>query len=74
LVIITEWDAFRSLDFERLRILLEQPVLVDLRNVYLASEVQDRGFTYFGIGRPRTIATRTRSHERATSVPALAAI
>ena len=50
LVIVTEWEQFRALDFERLRAVMKQPVLVDLRNVYRPEEIE--GFTYHGIGRP----------------------
>ena len=34
LVIVTEWEQFRALDFDRLKAMMAQPVLVDLRNVY----------------------------------------
>jgi UDPglucose 6-dehydrogenase len=50
LVIVTEWEQFRALDFERLRSVMKQPVLVDLRNVYRPEDIE--GFTYHGIGRP----------------------
>ena len=50
-VIVTEWDAFRALDFGRVKDLLKTPVLVDLRNIYKAKEVQDAGFTYASVGR-----------------------
>lgn len=53
LVIVTEWNEFRALDLERVRELLASPVLVDLRNIYNASEMQDAGFDYHSIGRPR---------------------
>jgi UDPglucose 6-dehydrogenase len=49
LVIVTEWEQFRALDFERLRGVMKQAVLVDLRNVYHPEELQ--GFAYYGIGR-----------------------
>ncbi len=49
LVIVTEWEQFRALDFERLRGVMRQPVLVDLRNVYRPEELN--GFAYHGIGR-----------------------
>src|SRR6478609_9141329 len=39
LVIVTEWEQFRALDFERLKSVMERPVLVDLRNVYRAEDV-----------------------------------
>lgn len=51
LVIITEWDIFRALDFSRLKTLMKSPVLVDLRNVYKGDEVVQNGFTYVGVGR-----------------------
>ena len=51
LVIVTEWNAFRALDFDRLRETMAEPVLVDLRNVYDPSEVTRRGFRYVGVGR-----------------------
>lgn len=51
IVIVTEWDAFRALDFPRLRSLMRKPVLVDLRNVYNEAEVTQHGFAYVGIGR-----------------------
>ncbi len=51
LVIITEWDAFRALDLERVKALLAAPVLVDLRNIYAPGEVERQGFTYVSVGR-----------------------
>ncbi len=50
-VLITEWNAFRSLDLRRMRRLLSSPVVVDLRNVYDPDEMMDAGFTYHCIGR-----------------------
>jgi UDPglucose 6-dehydrogenase len=52
LVILTEWDAFRALDFERLGRLMKARVLIDLRNVYRRGEVSRHGFRYVSIGRP----------------------
>ena len=51
LVIVTEWDAFRALDLERVKGLLAAPVLVDLRNIYDPAEVKRQGFTYASVGR-----------------------
>jgi UDPglucose 6-dehydrogenase len=53
LVIVTEWEQFRALDFDRLKAVMAQPVLVDLRNVYRPDEMARRGFAYEGIGRAR---------------------
>ncbi|MDK2746816.1 MAG: UDP-glucose/GDP-mannose dehydrogenase family protein [Brevundimonas sp.] len=50
-VIITEWDQFRALDLDRIKLLMNQPVLVDLRNVYRPEDMLKRGFRYSGIGR-----------------------
>jgi UDPglucose 6-dehydrogenase len=52
-VIITEWNAFRALDLERLKTIMKSPVLVDLRNIYRKDEVARYGFTYTCIGRPQ---------------------
>lgn len=52
LVLVTEWDQFRSLDFATLRGLMRNPLLVDLRNVYSGAEVEAYGFRYESIGRP----------------------
>ncbi|MBB4640207.1 UDP-glucose dehydrogenase family protein [Rhizorhapis suberifaciens] len=51
LAIATEWDAFRALDLTRVKSLLGQPVLVDLRNIYPRADVEKAGLTYHGVGR-----------------------
>lgn len=51
LVIITDWDDFKSLDFEDLREVMKSPVLVDLRNLYNPAQVRELGFTYHSVGR-----------------------
>ena len=50
-VLVTEWDAFRALDMDRVRSLMAKPVLVDLRNVYRPEEMARRGIDYRSIGR-----------------------
>ncbi|MFN4311096.1 MAG: UDP-glucose dehydrogenase family protein [Ferrovibrio sp.] len=52
LVIITEWNQFRALDLGRMKTLLKQPVLVDLRNIYKPAEMRQAGFSYYSVGRP----------------------
>ena len=52
LVLVTEWNEFRSLDLARLKATMKAPVLVDLRNVYRHDEVARYGFAYTSIGRP----------------------
>ncbi len=52
LILMTEWNQFRNLDFERLRAAMRQPVLLDLRNVYQPDRVAAAGFTHISVGRP----------------------
>ena len=51
-VIVTEWDAFRALDLERIKQIARRPLLIDLRNVYDPAEVRSAGFEYVSVGRP----------------------
>jgi UDPglucose 6-dehydrogenase len=53
LVLMTEWNQFRNLDLGRLKTLMRQPVLLDLRNVYEPEPAQACGFRYEGVGRGR---------------------
>jgi len=52
LVIVTEWDAFRALDLGRIKELLKEPVIVDLRNIYRPGDIRAKGFRYTSVGRP----------------------
>jgi UDPglucose 6-dehydrogenase len=51
LVIATEWEQFRALDLVRLKSVMARPLIVDLRNIYRAEEMQRAGFQYVPIGR-----------------------
>jgi UDPglucose 6-dehydrogenase len=51
MIIVTEWNQFRSLDMERVRSSLKQPVVVDLRNLYDPKRMKDQGFRYSSVGR-----------------------
>lgn len=51
LVLMTEWNQFRMLDLERVRSLLREPVVVDLRNVYDPVSMRKAGFRYDSVGR-----------------------
>jgi UDPglucose 6-dehydrogenase len=53
-VIVTEWEQFRALDFQRLKKVMKQPVIVDLRNIYRPEEADRLGFVYESVGRPRS--------------------
>jgi len=52
LVILTEWNSYRSLDLDRVKSLLKAPVFVDLRNIYRPDEMAAAGFRYSSLGRP----------------------
>jgi UDPglucose 6-dehydrogenase len=52
LIIMTEWNQFRNLDFEQLKKIMKQRILLDLRNVYEPQHVAAQGFRYFSVGRP----------------------
>ena len=58
LVIVTEWEAFRALNLQRLKSVLRQPIIVDLRNIYPPAEMRARGFVYRSIGRSTRDARR----------------
>ncbi len=51
LVIMTEWNVFRNLDFEKLKSVMRVPVLLDLRNVYDPERVAAAGFKHVSVGR-----------------------
>jgi UDPglucose 6-dehydrogenase len=50
-VIATEWEQFRALDLGRLKSVMAQPVIVDLRNIYRADEMKRAKFRYVAVGR-----------------------
>jgi len=51
LVIVTEWNEFKSLDMHRIKAAMRNPIVIDGRNIYEAVEMKRLGFTYRGIGR-----------------------
>jgi UDPglucose 6-dehydrogenase len=53
LVVITEWHEFRGLDPRRIKQVMRQPRIVDLRNIFNPEEMRGLGFTYEGVGRPQ---------------------
>jgi UDPglucose 6-dehydrogenase len=50
-VFLTEWNSYRALDLKRMKSILRQPVVIDLRNIYRPSEMRAVGFRYSSIGR-----------------------
>ena len=65
LVIVTEWQAFRAPDFERMRVLLREPVIFDGRNLYAPAELGAAGFEYHPIGRHRAPVAKIKKLARA---------
>jgi len=60
LLILTEWNAFRALNFARIKEVMKTPVLIDLRNIYDPAEMLAAGFDYACIGRPNLEAETRR--------------
>jgi UDPglucose 6-dehydrogenase len=52
LLIATEWDEFRKLDWDRIRDSMARPLIVDGRNLLSSREMKERGFEYRSFGRP----------------------
>jgi UDPglucose 6-dehydrogenase len=52
LIIVTEWQAFRAPDFDRIAEQLKHPLIFDGRNLFDPQRLSKRGFTYVSVGRP----------------------
>ena len=52
LIVATEWSEFRHPNFQKLMLLLKQPLIFDGRNIYDLDSMERRGFEYHSIGRP----------------------
>ncbi len=62
LVVVTDWNEYRHPDFERMRLSMRQPVIVDGRNLYSRTRMRELGFAYHCIGRaPVLMATQARA-------------
>jgi UDPglucose 6-dehydrogenase len=51
LLVVTEWQAFRNPNFERMKSLMSQPLIFDGRNIYDSENLRELGFTYYGVGK-----------------------
>jgi UDPglucose 6-dehydrogenase len=51
LAVLTEWNEFKQADLERVKSLLQKPVIIDGRNIYHPQEMKELGFTYLSVGR-----------------------
>ncbi len=60
-VIVTEWNQFRALELDRLKQLLNHPLIVDLRNIYEPAKMSAAGFDYISVGRPEVLAATSET-------------
>ena len=51
IVLVTEWNQFRNLDFKQIRLTVKSPIFIDLRNVYEPERMAEQGFYYVSVGR-----------------------
>jgi UDPglucose 6-dehydrogenase len=52
LIIATEWAVFRTPEYQRIEELMKSKIIFDGRNLYDKTQMQEKGFTYFSVGRP----------------------
>lgn len=57
LVIMTEWNEFRSLQLKKISSLMRGKTIIDFRNIYKLPEMEQAGFTYISVGRPAIISS-----------------
>lgn len=55
LVFMTEWNQFRSLDLDRIKLNMKSPTIIDLRNIYEPHKMLEKGFDYTCVGRPGSL-------------------
>ena len=72
LVMVTEWNEFKSLNMLQIRSAMRRPVLIDGRNIYEAAEMNNLGFIYRGMGRGTGPAPSVLPPGDSTSIPQLA--
>ena len=54
LLLLTEWDEFKKLNFKRIKSAMKQPIVFDGRNLFHNEGLEDMGFEYYGVGRGTT--------------------
>ncbi|HWR37252.1 MAG TPA: UDP-glucose/GDP-mannose dehydrogenase family protein [Clostridia bacterium] len=70
LLILTDWEEFGSLDFERLRVELRHPIIIDGRNMYTREALAAQGFSYFSVGRQECVPASTAASASSAVNPA----
>ena len=51
IIIGTEWNEFRALNFTKIKEKIKEAIIFDLRNIYRSAELEELGFSYYGIGK-----------------------
>ena len=51
LIVVTDWNDFKELDFNKIKSLMKSPNIIDSRNIYNPQDLQALGFNYMGVGR-----------------------
>jgi UDPglucose 6-dehydrogenase len=64
LLVLTDWQEFAELDLDRLHYTLRYPIVIDGRNLFDATNMIQRGFTYLSVGRPGAVQTRDAAISR----------
>jgi UDPglucose 6-dehydrogenase len=67
IVIVTEWEEFRQVDWSRLLSTVEQPLVIDGRNVFSPDEISGKGFRYVSIGRVDALPLQTVADDKTDS-------
>lgn len=70
LLVLTEWEEFKALDFPRLRTVLKYPIVIDGRNLFDPGKMRQDGFMYLSIGRPDILPWETNGMGKVRSVAA----
>jgi UDPglucose 6-dehydrogenase len=52
LILVTEWNPFRTIDWVKMKSLLKSPVVIDLKNIYEPAKMHQNGIRYYSLGRP----------------------
>jgi UDPglucose 6-dehydrogenase len=68
LIVVTEWNEFKSLNMQMIRSAMRRPVLIDGRNIYEGPEIERQGFIYRGVGRSTSPAPSILPSGDTTSV------
>jgi UDPglucose 6-dehydrogenase len=72
ILIVTEWDEFRQLDWKRVRSVVEHPLIVDGRNMLDSKAVKNHGFHYISVGRPPAVPGKPKTDDRSSDPRVLA--